>query len=113
MEPAAGHEGPGGPGLDDAVKGCWMSPARSTYPLAKMDPSINEDYIPIRLASPVGRGLPLLLCYLAVSVMFLKILRGFNAAVQRQKKEKTGDASAFSRAGARPGWLWRRSNNQI
>jgi hypothetical protein len=35
--------------------------------------------------------------------MFLKILRGFNAAVQRQKKEKTGDASAFSTAGARPG----------
>jgi hypothetical protein len=34
MEPAADHEGPGGFGLDDAVKGCWISPARCTYPLA-------------------------------------------------------------------------------
>jgi hypothetical protein len=23
MEPATGHEGPGAPGLDDAIKGCW------------------------------------------------------------------------------------------
>src|ERR1700722_5328940 len=61
MEPAAGHEGPGGPGPDDAVKGCWMSPARRTYPLAKMDPSIMKTAF--RFGSPCQLTAMLLLLY--------------------------------------------------
>src|ERR1700722_8480340 len=61
MEPAAGHEGPGGPGPDDAVKGCWMSPARRTYPLAKMDPSIMKTTF--RFGSPCQLTAMLLLLY--------------------------------------------------
>jgi hypothetical protein len=60
MEPAAGHEGPGGPGLDDAVKGCRM-PARRTYPLARMDPSIMKTTF--RFDSPCQLTAMLLLLY--------------------------------------------------